>query len=170
MLKLLCRQQLTYLDFYIGMGICHYNHQAYDLALTCLEGAVKIRKYRVSRFTDSAELVELYSEEVALGSEFFNLGNVHMQMGDYAQAMQCFVQSRDLRWCHVGSGTVDKILDKYFTERTVDEDELLGLGEYDACCVQVYSDRVTHNLLVLTMFASLFAEHSALPSQHWGHV
>jgi len=111
-----------------GMGICHYDHQAYDLALTCLEGAVKIRKYRVSRLTDSSELVELYGEEVALGTEFFNLGNIHMQMGDYAQAMQCFVQSRDLRWCHVGSGTVDKILDKYYTEGTVDEDELLGLA------------------------------------------
>ena len=112
-----------------SMGICHYNHQAYDLASTCLEGAVKIRKYRVSKLTDSTELAELYGEEVALGSEFFNLGNVHMQMGDYAQAMQCFVQSRDLRWCHVGSGTVDKMLDKYYTEQTVDEDELLGLGK-----------------------------------------
>ena len=50
-----------------GMGICHYNHAAYDLSLTCLEGAVKIRKYRVSRLTDSEEIVELYGEEVALG-------------------------------------------------------------------------------------------------------
>lgn len=48
------------------MGICHYSHQAYDLALTCLEGAVKIRKYRVGRLTDSDEIVELYGEEVAL--------------------------------------------------------------------------------------------------------
>jgi len=111
-----------------GMGICHYNNKAFDLALTCLEGTVKIRKYRVSRLTDSAELVELYGEECSLGSDFYNLGNVHMQMGDYAQAMQCFIQSRDLRWCHVGSGTVTKILEKYFSETTVDEDELLGLA------------------------------------------
>jgi len=111
-----------------GMGICHYNHRAYDLALTCLEGAVKIRTYRVSRLTDSTELVELYGEEVALGADLFNFGNVHMQMGDYTQATHCFIQSRDLRWRHVGSGTVDKILDAYFSERTVDEDELLGLA------------------------------------------
>mmetsp|Transcript_22415 Transcript_22415/g.48576 ORF Transcript_22415/g.48576 Transcript_22415/m.48576 type:complete len:1615 (+) Transcript_22415:1-4845(+) len=111
-----------------GMGICHYNHRAYDLALTCLEGAVKIRKFRVARLTNSAELVELYGEECALGADFFNLGNIHMQMEDYVQAMQCFIQSRDLRWCHVGSGTVTKILDKYFSETTVDEDELLGLA------------------------------------------
>ena len=151
------------------MGICHYNHQAYDLALTCLEGAVKIRKYRVSRFTDSAELVELYGEEVALGSEFFNLGNVHMQMGDYAQAMQCFVQSRDLRWCHVGSGTVDKILDKYFTERTVDEDELLGLGEY-LLCSGGYIDRVIITCSEFLPCLHLFLPYSPLSSQHWGHV
>mmetsp|Transcript_26648 Transcript_26648/g.63910 ORF Transcript_26648/g.63910 Transcript_26648/m.63910 type:complete len:2683 (+) Transcript_26648:137-8185(+) len=111
-----------------GMGICHYNHSAYDLALTCLEGAVKIRKYRVSRLTGSDEIVELYGEEVALGTDFFNLGNTHLVNGDYSQAMQCIIQSRDLRWRHVGSGTVDKILDKYFSERTVDEDELLGLA------------------------------------------
>ncbi|KAL7543830.1 hypothetical protein ACHAXR_013162 [Thalassiosira sp. AJA248-18] len=111
-----------------AMGNCHYKHRAYDLASTCLEGALKIRKYRVSQLTDSSELVELYGEEVALGADFFNLGNVHMQMGDYAQAMQCFIQSRDLRWRHVGSGTVDKILDNWVSETTVDEDELLGLA------------------------------------------
>ncbi len=108
------------------MGLCHYNHRAYDLSATCLEGAVKIRKYRVSR---ESEVVELYGEEVALGSDFFNLGNVHMQRGDWNQSMQCFIQSRDLRWRHVGSGTVDTILDKYFSVCTVDEDELLGLGK-----------------------------------------
>ena len=113
------------------MGGCHYNHRAFDLALTCLEGAVKIRKYRVSQLTTSDELVELYAEEVSLGAEFFNLGNVHMQMGDYAQAMHCFIQSRDLRWRHVGSGTVEKILEKYYSESTIDEDELLGLGKFD---------------------------------------
>lgn len=113
------------------MGICHYKHRAHDLALTCLEGAVKIRKYRVSRLTDSADLVELYGEECALATDFFNLGNIHMQLGDHAQAMQCFIQSRDLRWTHVGSGTVNKILDKYLSETTVDEDELLGLGEWE---------------------------------------
>jgi tetratricopeptide (TPR) repeat protein len=111
-----------------GMGTCHYNHKAYDLALTCFEGAVKIRKYRVSRLTEAADLVELYGEEVNLGQDFFNSGNVHMQTGNYAQAMQCFIQSRDLRWRHVGSGTVEKILHKYATEVTVDEDELLGLA------------------------------------------
>lgn len=112
------------------MGYCHYDRQAYDLALTCLEGAVKIRKYRVSHLTSSEELVELYSEEVSLGADFFHLGSTHMQMGDYAQAMQCFIQSRDLRWRHVGSGTVDAILDKYYSENVIDEDELLGLGEF----------------------------------------
>ncbi|KAL9178952.1 hypothetical protein ACHAXT_011925 [Thalassiosira profunda] len=111
-----------------GMGVCHYSHGAYDLALTCLEGSIKIRKHRVVRLNDTADLVELYGEEVALGADFYNLGNVHMQMGDYSQAMQCLIQSRDLRWRHVGSGTIDTILDNFFSELTVDEDELLGLA------------------------------------------
>ena len=110
------------------MGLCHYNYKAFDLALTCFEGTVKVRKYRVSRLTSSSDGVELYSEEVALAVDFFNTGNTHMQLGDYAQAMQCFIQSRDLRWRHVGGGTVEKILDRYLSEMTVDEDELLGLA------------------------------------------
>jgi tetratricopeptide (TPR) repeat protein len=110
------------------MGLCHYNQGAFGLALTCLDGAVKIRKYRVSKLTYSSDTIELYEEEVALADEFFNSGNSQMQLGDYAQAMQCFIQSRDLRWCHVGGGTVEKILDRYLSEMTVDEDELLGLA------------------------------------------
>lgn len=110
------------------MGLCHYNYKAFGLALTCFEGAVKVRKYRVSRLTSSSDVVELYGEEVALAADFFNSGNTHMQLGDYAQAMQCFIQSRDLRWRHVGGGTVEKILDRYFSEMTIDEDELLGLA------------------------------------------
>jgi len=110
------------------MGLCHYNQGAFGLALTCLDGAVKIRKYRVSKLTYSSDTIELYEEEVSLADEFFNSGNAQMQIGDYAQAMQCFIQSRDLRWRHVGSGTVEKILDRFFSEMTVDEDELLGLA------------------------------------------
>jgi tetratricopeptide (TPR) repeat protein len=110
------------------MGLCHYNQGAFGLALTCLDGAVKIRKYRVSKLTYSSDTIELYEEEVSLADEFLNSGNAQMQIGDYAQAMQCFIQSRDLRWRHVGSGTVEKILDRYFSEMTVDEDELLGLA------------------------------------------
>ena len=110
------------------MGICHYSHRAYTRALTCLNGAVKIRKYRVSRLTYSSDDVELYEEEAALAADFFNAGNTHMQLGDYTQALQSFIQSRDLRWRHVGSGTVEKILDRYFSDSTVDEDELLGLS------------------------------------------
>ena len=89
---------------------------------------MKIRKYRVSKLTYSSDPIELYEEEVALADDFFNSGNSQMQLGDYAQAMQCFIQSRDLRWRHVGSGTVEKILDRYLSEVTVDEDELLGLA------------------------------------------
>jgi tetratricopeptide (TPR) repeat protein len=110
------------------MGLCHYNHRAFDLALTCLDGAVKIRKHHVSRLTHSSDVIELYDVEVALAADYFMSGNAHMHLGDYAQAMQFFIQSRDLRWRHVGSGTVEKILDRYFSEETVDEEELLGLA------------------------------------------
>jgi len=44
--------------------------------------------------------------------------------------MQNFIESRDIRWRHVGGGSTDKILDRYLTASFVDEDELLGLGEY----------------------------------------
>jgi tetratricopeptide (TPR) repeat protein len=112
----------------VGMGLCHYNQGAFSLALTCLDGAVKVRKHQVSKLTHSSDIIELYEEEVALAADFFNSGNTHMQLGDYAQAMQCFIQSRDLRWRHVGGGIVEKILDRYLSEMIVDEDELLGLA------------------------------------------
>lgn len=110
------------------MGICHYNVRAYDPALTCLNGAVKIKKHRMSSLTQPSDVVELHEEELALAADFFNLGNIHMQMGDYTQALQNFILSRDLRWRHVGSGTIERILDRYFSDTTVDEDELLGLA------------------------------------------
>ena len=110
------------------MGICHYNVRAYDPALTCLNGAAKIRKHRMSSLTQPSDGVELYEEELGLAAVFFNLGNIHMQMGDYTQALQNFILSRDLRWRHVGSGTIENILDRYFSDTTVDEDELLGLA------------------------------------------
>ena len=133
-----------------GMGLCHYSHRAYELALTCFEGALKVRKHRVSRLNEEVEqakasstnvgatkkaaiclsfgkLDEIYVEEVALGVVYFNLGNIHMHLGDYEQAMQNFIQARDLRWHHVGGGSTDKILDRYFCSK-IDEDELLGLG------------------------------------------
>ena len=110
------------------MGLCHYNQRAFDLALTCLDGAVKIRKHRVSRLTHSSDVIERYQEECRLADDFVIAGNAHMHLGDYAQAMQCFIQYCDLRWRHVGSGTIEKILDQYFSEKTVDEDELLGLA------------------------------------------
>ena len=136
-----------------GMGLCHYSHRAYDLALTCLAGALKVRKHRISHLMEEAEqaktteinfgvksksvkslhfvkLENVYDEEVALGVVYFNLGNVHMQLGDYGQAMQNFIQARDLRWRHVGGGSTDKILDRYLFGSEIDEDELLGLGTY----------------------------------------
>ena len=86
------------------------------------------------------------------GTDFFNLGNTHLVNGDYSQAMQCIIQSRDLRWRHVGSGTVDKILDKYFSERTVDEDELLGLGTFTDRSTSRLA-RTTCNILISSSFA-----------------
>ena len=67
---------------------------------------------------------------MALGALFFGLGNINMQLGDHAQAMQNFIESRDMRWRHVGGGSTDKILDRYLTGSSVDEDELLGLGKF----------------------------------------
>jgi tetratricopeptide (TPR) repeat protein len=117
-----------------GMGHCHYNYRAYDLARTCLVGALRVRKHRVSQLAASDDSEpsgdDLYEEEVALGALFFGLGNINMQLGDHAQAMQNFIESRDVRWRHVGGGSTDKILDRYLTGSSVDEDELLGLGEY----------------------------------------
>jgi len=134
-----------------GMGLCHYSHRAFELSLTCLVGALKVRKHRISRLTGEAEraktiednfgttsssiksfhffkLDNIYDEEVALGVIYFNLGNVYMQLGDHSQAMQHFIQARDLRWRHVGGGSTDKILDRYLFGNSVDEDELLGLA------------------------------------------
>ena len=117
-----------------GMGQCHYNYRAYDLAHTCLLGALRVRKHRVAQLSDSddppSNKDDLYEEEVALGALFFGLGNIDMQLGDHTQAMQNFIESRDIRWRHVGGGSTDKILDRYLTGSFVDEDELLGLGEY----------------------------------------
>jgi len=64
------------------MGLCHYNHRAFDLALTCLDGAVKIRKHHVSRLTHSSDVIELYNVEVALAADYFMSGNAHMHLGD----------------------------------------------------------------------------------------
>jgi len=120
-----------------GMGQCHYSYRAYDLARTCLLGALRVRKHRVSQLSDDDDDSDistqsnrdsLYEEEVALGGLFFGLGNIHMQLGDHAQAMQNFIESRDMRWRHVGGGSTDKILDRYLSGSSVDEDELLGLA------------------------------------------
>lgn len=122
-----------------GMGQCHYSYRAYDLSRTCLLGALRVRKHRVSQLSgdddDSDDDPQsnrdsLYDEEVALGGLFFGLGNIHMQLGDHAQAMQNFIESRDMRWRHVGGGSTDKILDRYLSGSSVDEDELLGLGKH----------------------------------------
>ena len=119
-----------------GMGQCHYSYRAYDLARTCLLGALRVRKHRVSQLSDcdgdedpQSKGDEMYEEEVALGALCFGLGNINMQLGDHAQAMQNFIESRDIRWRHVGGGSTDKILDRYLTGSSVDEDELLGLGK-----------------------------------------
>lgn len=141
------------------MGICHYNHRSYNLALTCLEGAVKVR----SRLKSTTDLASIYGEECALAADFYNLGNVHMQMGDYGQAMQCFIRSRDLRWCHVGSGTVEKILDKYFSSSMIDEDELLGLGEIHEAVDFLFF--VKNAITILPVYSI-----SPLSSQYWSHV
>ena len=102
-------------------------------------GALRVRKHRVSQLSDDDDDSDistqsnrdsLYEEEVALGGLFFGLGNIHMQLGDHAQAMQNFIESRDMRWRHVGGGSTDKILDRYLSGSSVDEDELLGLGKY----------------------------------------
>ena len=121
-----------------GMGQCHYSYRAYDLSRTCLLGALRVRKHRISQLsqdddgsddTHQSNKDDIYEEEVALGGLFFGLGNIHMQLGDHAQAMQNFIESRDMRWRHVGGGSTDKILDRYLSSSSVDEDELLGLGE-----------------------------------------
>lgn len=98
------------------MGLCHYNHKAYDLALTCFIGALKVRNHRLSHLQRSidntknntsvesssqvneedsnsnyAKSDEVYVEETALGDVFFNIGNVHLLLGDHAQSMEYFV-------------------------------------------------------------------------------
>lgn len=104
-----------------SMGLCHYNHKSYDLALTCFMGALKVRNHRVSHLKQSIEeskktitngstsssretenfgspsydkLDEVYTEETALGDIYFNLGNVHLQLGDHSQSMNYFVSQR----------------------------------------------------------------------------
>lgn len=101
-----------------SMGLCHYNHKSYDLALTCYMGALKVRSHRVNYLqraiedekkttanTDSSalpdngnplvgntqKLDEVYIEEAAVGDIYFNLGNVHLQLGDHEQSMNYFV-------------------------------------------------------------------------------
>ena len=146
---------------------------SYNLALTCLEGAVKIRKYQVSRLKSTTELASIYEEECALGADFYNLGNVHMQMADYGQAMQCFIQSRDLRWCHVGSGTVDNILEKYFSSSLIDEDELLGLGEirkagHSLLLLKFASHHYIHfNQLIVFIILELCSTSKRITSDHY---
>ncbi len=69
-----------------GMGQCHYSYRAYDLSRTCLLGALRVRKHRVSQLSDDDDSDDdpqlnrdsLYDEEVALGGLFFGLGNIHM--------------------------------------------------------------------------------------------
>ena len=73
--------------------------------------------------------VDFYGEECALAECFFDLGNVFMQQKDQAQAMRFFIQARDIRWRHVGSGTVDSIVGRYLSRMPIDELELLGLGK-----------------------------------------
>ena len=132
------------LDLRTFPSIAELNHflmiglrRAFSLALTCFEGSVKIRNYRVTKLSDSGDVIDLYSEEVALATELFNLGNVQMQLGDFSQAMGNMIQSRDLRWRHVGGGSIDKIIEEFSSEKTVDEDELLGLGEsFQVDCCQ----------------------------------
>lgn len=115
----------------LGMGRCHSSQKAYALAIPCLEGSVKIRKYRMSTSgtPETNTAVELYGEEVSLAECFFDLGNVYMQQKDQAQAMRFFIQARDIRWRHVGSGTVDSIVGRYLSGMPIDEYELLGLGK-----------------------------------------
>jgi hypothetical protein len=112
------------------MGRCHYNHRAYALATSYLEGSVRIRKHRITGLSDTTTTVELYREEVALSECFFDLGNVHMKLNDQAEATRFYILARDIRWRHVGSGTVDTIVDRYLSGKHVDEDELLGLGKF----------------------------------------
>lgn len=101
---------------FIGMALCHYNHKSYDMALTCFMGALKVRTHRVSHlqktiedartkaFTDTSKFLsmndqgpgydkldEVYVEETSLGDIYFNLGNVHLHLGDHKQAMNYFV-------------------------------------------------------------------------------
>lgn len=167
------------------MGLCHYNHKAYDLALTCFMGALKVRNHRLSHLqrsidhvkkntaTDTPSLMndedsmsnydkldEVYIEETALGDVYFNLGNVHLLLGDHTQSMEYFVsihsasdglllfflfltssfdsqqiKARDLKWRHVGGGSIEKIMKRYLWS-DIDEDELLGLGKDDVICIR----------------------------------
>lgn len=111
------------------MGRCHYTHRAYSLAMHCLEGSIKIRKYRIRESMPSKKTNDVYGEEVALAECFFGLGNLHMQLKDQAQAMRFYIQARDIRWRHLGSGTVDSIVGRYLSGMLIDEDELMGLGK-----------------------------------------
>lgn len=111
------------------MGRCHYTNRAYSLAMPCLEGSIKIRKYRISESMPSKKTIDVYGEEVALAECFFALGNLHMQLKDQAQAMRFYIQARDIRWRHLGSGTVDSIVGRYLSGMHIDEDELMGLGK-----------------------------------------
>ena len=115
----------------LGMGRCHSSQKAYALAIPCLKGSVKIRKYRMSTSAtpETTTAVELYGEEVSLAECFFDLGNAYMQQKDQAQAMRFFIQACDIRWRHVGSGTVDSIVGRYLSGMPIDEHELLGLGK-----------------------------------------
>ena len=151
-----------------GMGQCHYSYSAFDLARTCLLGALRVRKHRVSQLSDypddsdddpQSSRDSLYEEEVALGGLFFGLGNINMQLGDHAQAMQNFIESRDMRWRHVGGGSTDKILDRYLSGSSVDEDELLGLGKDLRLAVIFFRKFFCFSILLTQLFCCTASAH-----------
>lgn len=50
------------------MGLCHYNHKSYDLALTCFMGALKVRNHRVSHLQRAIDDVK---KKVTINSSTF---------------------------------------------------------------------------------------------------
>lgn len=117
--------------------------------MPCLEGSIKIRKYRISESAPSKKTIDVCGEEVALAECFFALGNLHMQLKDQAQAMRFYIQARDIRWRHLGSGTVDSIVGRYLSGMLIDEDELMGLG------------KLHPNEYHIPLFASFFSSFSS---------
>lgn len=103
-----------------SMGLCHYNHKSFDSSLACFMGALKVRNHRVTHLqkamddakkavsgtdisssssdensstNNTQRLDEIYAEETALGNIYFNLGNVHLRLGDHEQSMSYFVST-----------------------------------------------------------------------------